>query len=145
MGNVEKCYNNGNIDGDNNIGGIVGINKGSISSSYNTGKITGVGYRAGGICGQNSSDSYIYSCYNIGNVDVENNPGGIVGGDFGTITNCYYLNTIIKDSNEQAKSEEELKNMFSELGSDFKEDTENINNGYPILIWQSNQSENVEQ
>ena len=35
--------------------------------------------------------------------------------------------------------------MFSELGSDFKEDTENINNGYPILIWQSNQSENVEQ
>ena len=138
MGNVIKCYNTGNIDGDSNIGGIVGINKGTVSSSYNTGKVNAINYRAGGICGQNSTDSYIYSCYNIGEIKAENNPGGIVGGDFGTITNCYYLNTIIKENNEQAKSEEELKSMQSELGDDFIEDTENINNGYPILSWQSN-------
>ena len=138
MGNVIKCYNTGNIDGDSNIGGIVGINKGTVSSSYNIGKVNALDYRAGGICGQNSTDSYIYSCYNIGEIKAENNPGGIVGGDFGTITNCYYLNSIIEGNDEQAKTEEELKLMSSELGDDFSEDTQNINNGYPVLSWQSN-------
>lgn len=36
----------------------------------------------------------------------------------------------------QSKTSEELKNMVSLLGSAYKEDTNNINNGYPILNWQ---------
>lgn len=35
-----------------------------------------------------------------------------------------------------AKTSDELKKCYELLGSAFKEDTNNINNGYPILDWQ---------
>ena len=36
----------------------------------------------------------------------------------------------------KAKSSEELKKCYELLGNAFKKDTNNINNGYPILDWQ---------
>ena len=34
------------------------------------------------------------------------------------------------------KTDIELKKLYNVLGKSFKEDTNNINNGYPILQWQ---------
>ena len=36
------------------------------------------------------------------------------------------------------KSDEELKNLSDSLGENYKNDTKNVNNGYPILSWESN-------
>lgn len=36
----------------------------------------------------------------------------------------------------EAKTREELKKCYELLGNAFKQDTNNINNGYPILLWQ---------
>lgn len=61
-----------------------------------------------------------------------------------TIENNYYLENIVNGiSNDKiiidgiaVKTSEELKKIYSVLGSAFEEDTNNINNGYPILAWQ---------
>lgn len=138
MGDVSKSYNSGNIIGNNNVGGIVGTNNASTSNCYNVGNIKGKGYRTGGICGQNSTESYIYNCYNIGKIEGNDSIGGIAGGDFGTITNSYYLDVILKNvESEEGKTEEYLKNnMLESLGQEFLADINQKNQGYPILEWQ---------
>ena len=140
MGDVSKSYNKGNISGVNNVGGIVGTNNASVTSVYNTGDIKTEGYRAGGICGQNATDSFIYNSYNIGKVEGLESVGGVVGGDFGTITNCYYLESSIEENNESefSKTEEDLKNnLFEDLGVEFVQDKDGkINQGFPILSFQ---------
>ena len=36
----------------------------------------------------------------------------------------------------EAKTSDELKKCYELLGNAFKEDVNNINNGYPLLSWQ---------
>ena len=42
----------------------------------------------------------------------------------------------VEESKGNPINSEQLKNLATTLGTSFKEDTNNINNGYPILIWQ---------
>lgn len=143
MGNITDCFNSSKvISSKDNCGGIVGINNANIANCYNKGEIDGSeaeGTKIGGICGQNVSDSYIYTSYNIGKIKAKSVAGGVVGADFGTISNCYFLNTVSNQvpKEECSKTEEEMKNSILEnLGENYKEDSENKNNGYPILLWQ---------
>lgn len=144
MGNITDSFNNGtiNIQGDNG-GGIVGLNNATITNCYNKGKIDcskATGLRIGGVCGQNLSDSFIYTSYNIGEIINENYAGGLVGADFGTISNSFWLDTCLKNQTgetDNKKTETEMKeNILSDLGDNFKTDDSNINSGYPILSWQ---------
>ena len=139
MGDITKSYNVGTVTGESNVGGIAGTNNATISNCYNTGKISVSKYRAGGISGQNGTDSFIYTSYNVGKIEGQKNIGGICGGDFGTITNTYYLNSSVNiENSEQSKTEEEMKtNVVQNLGEEFTNDSNNKNNGYPILNWQS--------
>lgn len=71
-GQIEQCYNGGNIIAANQgsvYGGIVGCNEGTIKDSYNLGNIIGVVSR------------YTY-------------PGGITGNNRGSIENCYHAGTL---------------------------------------------------
>lgn len=143
MGNITDCFNSAKIvSNKDNCGGIVGINNANVSNCYNIGEIDASkaeGTKIGGICGQNTSNSYIYTSYNIGKVIANSVAGGIVGADFGTISNCFYLDTVSKQTpkTEYSKTEEEMKNNILEnLGENYKVDSENKNYGYPILIWQ---------
>lgn len=151
MGNIVNSYNSGNIVGEEDrIGGIVGENNANISSCYNKGSIDASkadGIRIGGICGQNSSDSYIYTSYNIGNIKVKNLGNGVIGANFGTISNSFYLDTCIEktpENDEFKKTENDMKKtIITELGENFTEDSKNINFGYPILLWQSSSNETI--
>lgn len=144
MGNIIDSINNGKvIVSEENAGGIVGLNNGSISNCYNKGEIDSSqtdSLTIGGICGQNGSESYIYTSYNVGKIKNKNYAGGVVGADFGTISNCFCLNTCLeKDTNDTdyKKTEEEMKNnIISDLGDGFKKDENNVNSGYPILSWE---------
>ena len=41
------------------------------------------------------------------------------------------------ENDEASKTVEEMKNnIFNSLGENFIQDTNNINNGYPVLTWQ---------
>lgn len=146
MGNIIESFNEGKITvTDENAGGIVGLNNGSISNCYNKGEIDSTQtdkLTIGGICGQNGSESFINTSYNIGKIKNKNYAGGVVGADFGTISNCFCLDTCLeKDTNDTdyKKSEEEMKNnVISSIGEAFEKDENNINSGYPILYWQEN-------
>lgn len=134
------------------IGGIIGW-EGNIYNSYNLGAITGFGYAVGGIYGGGGGGT-IENCYNKGK--VSGNPGGgIVGGQYMEddynnfkmiLKNNYYLNSTAtygigkysKNDNASPLEASQMPSVISVINGDnaFVEDTNNINNGYPILRWQ---------
>ena len=152
---VINCYNSSKVESAGNAGGItVGeVDSGSILNCYNTGKITSKDGYAGGILA--SCVGYdIYNCYNIGEVSGKVY-GSLVGKPVAsTIKNCYYLSDTTyfgeKDENDDDLSVEnieqiKLENLKTDLAirflnsngyTSYKKDTNNVNNGYPILDWQ---------
>ena len=146
---IEKCYNTGNVIASNNYaGGIVGcLQTGTIlQECYNTGNITG-NTRVGGICGEifgQGIKTYVKNTYNIGNISGTDIVYGIsYCWDGGTIENSFYLENTVNDGNDSILNEgssymssNEIKQVYSTLGEAFKQDTNNINQGYPILAWQ---------
>lgn len=141
---ILSCYNNAEIYSSKvECGGIVGRNVSvNISDCYNTGTIIGESDTVGGICGTNEYAT-ISNCYNIGNINASNTnqKGGIIGNSImGFYKNCYYLdgttNSSLMYDGIQIKTSQELKGLYLTLGSEYKFDSNNINNGYPILQWQ---------
>lgn len=144
---IKNCYNNGNIRSTegSNIGGIVGgLDSGVISNCYNTGMVEGE--YVGGISGGVYNKALIENCYTVGDLKT--------GGSLALSINCasnklvilknnYYLQGSVNESNDiypqeecKCKSREEMMSLYNVLGTSFREDKSNINNGYPILYWQ---------
>ena len=138
----------------NYCGGIAGYFNGDIINCCNKANIVGNQGNVGGIAGSN--DGKILNCYSIGNVSGQYSIGGIMGYTGGTIggnaTNCYSKGTV---SGNRAVSDiigtlngivnKEIVNCYTKndtftaenLGTAFREDTKNINNGLPILYWEA--------
>ena len=146
---VKLCYNLGSVSGsENNVGGIVGKNyiNTKLQDCYNTGTVNGSEGQIGGIIGYNQ-DSEVSRCYNIGNV-TSNNSSNYVGGiagrtDGNTLVEMnYFENGKVNNGDGYAidgiegRTSNEIKLLYNILGGNWKEDTNNINNGYPILSWQ---------
>ena len=146
---IINCGNYGNIT--NSIdytGGIVGFVKGNVLNCYNVGNITTNRIYAAGIAG--SAYGNIKNCYNLGNVQCGmGNVGGIGGSTTGKIENCYNKGDItgnysVGEINGAGKNDTIVENCYSkndeftasDLGTAYEEDTNNINDGYPILQWQ---------
>ena len=151
---LKNCYNYGNLIGGYHTGGIVGGLQGSIEHSYNIGKINST--LGGGIVGQLYvySNPKIYYSYNYGKI---NSGGGVIGQIYGSdntysINGNYYLNDSASNgiynysssTNVEPLSQEEMPSVISVINGDnaFVEDTNNINNGYPILKWQAERENN---
>lgn len=149
LSSIQECYNIGKINGNNAIGGISGRNQGYIFNVYNIGIIE-ADENVGGIIGENVGN--LENAYNIGVIPDINSSGGIVGKNYkldensiGNINNTYSINSIVNRIyginetnivNSITKNESNLKSIASILGNSFKNDINNINNGYPILQWQ---------
>ena len=110
---IEKAYNAGKItgrrDNDNEtlVGGIVGINWGTIKEAYNTGTISYAGTKGtsiGGIAGKNENNgtlSSVENVYNAGIIIGTQFVGGIVGyHQSGTIKYAYNTGGISGDNNK---------------------------------------------
>ena len=149
---IIECYNVGKVSGNQGVAGIVGWGYDmKINSCYNNALVTGT-TRVSGICGMvglrgKSSNNYIENCYNSKNITFSTLGGAIanyvVSGETLDLKNNYYLENTVNNSNEaipingvETKNDEEMKNLALSLGGKFKADTNNINNGYPILNWQ---------
>lgn len=125
-----------------------------ITNCYNTGDISVFGNSYVQIpCGiVNWGRNYVIeNCYNVGEFYNEsaNSARGIVisyDADYKhDVINCYWLTPSMAaygnaNTNDGAtpKSDEEFKNLADSLGENYKNDTKNVNNGYPILSWESN-------
>ena len=154
---VKSCYNAGTINGETNVGGIAGISYGTVLNCYNIGNVIGTASSnsyAGGIVGVNNY--LLKNSYNLGTItSADTNFGAIAAknrlpseiSEYGYINNCYSLENAcdnlvkVKDvgtaiENCSFVSSTDLKNYANVLGPEFKNDSENINNGYPILNWQ---------
>ena len=144
---IINCANYGGIlSSTNYTGGIAGFFKGYIFNSFNIGDINSQKNITGGISGEIYGK--IENCYNIADITGVGNVGGITGTLTGNIINCYSIANIAGNYSlgkiygytrtgtiENCYSKEDIFNA-NDLGSVFKEDTNNINNGYPILDWQ---------
>ena len=101
----------------------------------------------------NLQNSSITNCYNSGKITVEgtqNSYGSLIGtANNSTISNSkWLLNTApssvgslqgtTTDNSECINTLEEMPTIIEVVNGEgaFKEDTNNINNGYPILVWQ---------
>ncbi len=157
---IEDCYNSADITSNaSRVGGIVGYAKGNtvIRNCYNSGNITGIN-QVGGIAGQILKEVIVENCYSIGIVSGSTSVGEIVGfkevtetnGDIttGALTNCYYLSTSTNNGvgatiNESIRKQidttqpiTDITTLLANLGESYKSDTDNLNNGYPVLKWQ---------
>ena len=76
-GTMYSLYNESVVTGKDNVGGVAGTNSGNITNAVNTTGITATGDYAGGLAGVNSGA--IDSGRNTGTINGTNNVGGMVG------------------------------------------------------------------
>jgi hypothetical protein len=83
------------VIGQQNVGGMVGDNRGTIENCYVSGNVIGYSY-VGGFAG--FQGGFIRKCYSTGSVSkgtISNNYfGGFIGGNSGTIENCYSKSNV---------------------------------------------------
>ena len=124
--------------------GIPGIH---IVNCYNT----GTGIDEGNIIGDNCANGIVASCsdgntviencYNVGIVPESCTPICGSSSAVDKFSNCYYNNEIYTGSSESCgtgltTSQMKSSSFLTMLGDAYKADTNNINNGYPILSWE---------
>lgn len=153
---VENCYNLGQVSGANVsknviVGGIVGYTNAVVKNSYNVGKINGNrpdGPYVGGVVGHARSN--VDKVCNIGEITYEGQTkkyvATLVGAINGSLSNSYALtnselNGIGRNYSStpeptKVDSVSQMPSILEIVGEAFKEDTYNINNGYPVLNWQ---------
>lgn len=93
-GTVTACTASGSINGKERVGGIVGCNYlGTVTACYNTSSTVNGSYLIGGVVGQNNK-GIVTVCYNAsGSIYGEVTVGGVVGDNYtGTVTACYWSN-----------------------------------------------------
>jgi len=85
----------GSVIGQAVVGGLLGKNDGTVSNSYSTGPVTGIGVNTaiGGLTGINSGS--ISGSYATGNATGVNTVGGLVGTNWGSISNSYSIGNVI--------------------------------------------------
>lgn len=96
-GIIENCSVSGNIYVEGHfVGGIIGLNSGTVIGSYNEATVFATSSHVGGICGQNQDDGNIFACYNLGSISSNSNDvGGIVGILYGgQMSGNYNIGTI---------------------------------------------------
>lgn len=162
MQNPRKNYDGVNVGGI--CGAIWDTKTGLIKECYNKAEIYGemmepgsrkVQICVGGVAGLIINTAQIEDSYNTGNLSSVNSSyktiGSIVGYPYSTrltMSNCYstveipmyqykYSSTLNTSNCYYTESEvNALKTDCSKLGDAFVTDTNNINNGYPILAWE---------
>ena len=89
-GEVMSCDNTGAVSGTNSVGGIVGMNDGTVDSTLNTATVTASGTHAGGVIG-NLVGGELIGSGNTGTVTgASDYIGGVAGACTGAnITECF--------------------------------------------------------
>ena len=92
-GSIINCYSTGSVSGSSEVGGLVGENDSGINDCYSTGTVSGSDY-VGGLAGMN--DSSIINCYSTGSVSGSSEVGGLVGYNNynASISDCYSTGTV---------------------------------------------------
>ena len=79
------------VTDDQQIGGLVGGNQGTVNNSYSTGSLTGIN-AVGGLVGGNQGT--VNDSYSTANVSGGGTFGGLVGGNEGIVSNSYSTGSV---------------------------------------------------
>ena len=134
-----------------------------LTDVYNVGKITVASSTAnysgvGGIVGYVNKPFTLENAYNAGTIAVTGTAphgsvlGYVLSGTSCTVTNCYWLtgtdekmysgtSATVANTDIEASTADELKELYTALGNGFKKDAGNVNSGYPVLDWQESVGE----
>jgi rhodanese-related sulfurtransferase len=152
-GSIIRCYSTGEVNGNDDVGGLVGYNSiaADITNCYSAVAVCG-NERVGGLVGYTKGN--ITMCYSAGKVIGEGqNISGLVGErhlSYGIVTDCFWdIETSGQTSSDggEGKTTAEMMdpNMFISAGWDFIGETVNGPNDiwwilegrdYPRLWWQ---------
>jgi len=138
----------GNTDQD--LGGLLGENAGTLTNCYATGEVD-QGGDSGGLVGENTGSGTVSNCYSTGEVDAETvgTDGGLVAVNSGSVSSSFW-DTVTSDAETSAggtgKTTAELKTLatFTDAGWSITEscDATTIwglcstrNSGYPYLTF----------
>jgi hypothetical protein len=93
VGNVSRCYSVGDVRGRDRVGGLAGENYDTVSNCYSTGNISGHS-GVGGLVGWNWYYQYgrVSRCYSAGDVNGTDDVGGLVGrnNDDAIVSSCLW-------------------------------------------------------
>ena len=95
-GSIISSYTTGNVTANFYSGGLVGVNLGSIISSYTTRNVAASASYSGGLVGYNHGS--IISSYTTGNVTADYYSGGLVGVNHGSIISSYTTGNVTANS-----------------------------------------------
>ena len=99
FGVVSNLSISGTVNGNNNVGGVVGRNDGTVENSHNAGTVSG-NNNVGGVVGGNIGvTSMVKNSHNTGTVNGPNNVGGVVGRNDGTVENNHNTGTVNGNNN----------------------------------------------
>lgn len=87
-GTVTGCHATGDVSGPYYVGGVARYNYGTVTGCYATGNVSG-NDSVGGVVGRNYSGT-VTGCYATGDVSGNNYVGGVVGWNYATVTGCYW-------------------------------------------------------
>ena len=87
---VRASYSNADVSGSGGVvGGLVGVNGGTVTAGYATGRVSGSGGAIGGLAGSNSGAITAgYATARV--VGTGGAIGGLVGGNGGAVTGSYW-------------------------------------------------------
>ncbi|MFO7923552.1 MAG: MBG domain-containing protein, partial [Bacteroidales bacterium] len=94
---IDDCYFDGDVSGNENVGGLVGINRATVKKSYTLGTVTADFNYAGGLVGyMDGGDAIVYNSYSHSAVSGEDYVGGLIGyaGSDVLIERCYVTGTV---------------------------------------------------
>ncbi|MCZ0734494.1 MBG domain-containing protein [Phreatobacter sp. AB_2022a] len=91
---IINAYSSGTVSGASSVGGLVGVNRGTISRTYSSAAVTGIGADIGGLVGDNSGA--ISQSYATGAVGGASAAGGLAGRNSagGTIADAYATGAV---------------------------------------------------
>ena len=104
-GSILNSYAIGTVTGNHNVGGLTGQSRGSISSSFTNIKVSGDS-EVGGLVGYSLGD--IENTYAAGTVSIitaaDQALGGLVGWNQGSITNSYVVSEVMPSINNALRA-----------------------------------------
>ena len=96
LGTVSSSYSTGSVIGNNQVGILVGVNHGTVENCYATGSVTGMNC-VGILVGYNLDDGLVTNSYSTGGNTTGNSVGGVVGWNCGAVTYSYSTGGVAGD------------------------------------------------
>ncbi len=151
---IARCYNRSAVTSTGNAsysraGGIVGRifgsdGKAEVNTCYNTGNITSDSYAAGVFAGYGGPSLTVSSCYNTGKISgkSQTNTGAFTTSDSDAASNSFYLEGSIPTGAKTngATAISDGAGLLEKLGADNWKTVRGVNNGYPVLSWQTDET-----